>query len=334
MEAASDAVDFALYLAYFPKLISGPIERARSFLPRLAGARQVDGRALTRSLTLILVGMARKLLIADPLRIMTPQDVFTTPAAYAPSLLATWLLAYAFSLYNDFAGYTGLVRGISGLFGIELSSNFRQPYLARSFTEFWNRWHITLSHWLRDYIYYPLSRALLRRNPSRRSVLNLALPPLVTMLMSGLWHGASWHMLLWGGLHGVYQVVERIPSLWRPVVPSQKQPRWRQVIAAVIVFVLAVLAWLPFSMRLPAAAAFLRGLFTWTRWEAPDVRVFALIVPSVLLDWAQYHSGDEVVFLRWPRPARALALTFVVLAVVLLATQTAITAPPFVYQGF
>src|SRR5690606_16745294 len=104
-----------------------------------------------------------------------------------------------FALYNDFAGYTSIVRGVSRLFGIELSPNFAQPYFARSFAEFWHSWHITLSTWLRDYIYLPLSRSLLRRRRQRTHWINVTVPPLATMLVSGLWHGFSGHLLLWGG---------------------------------------------------------------------------------------------------------------------------------------
>jgi alginate O-acetyltransferase complex protein AlgI len=170
LKAERNWMNFALYLAYFPKIIAGPIERARSFLPKLAPARIVDNSMISRGVSLIFVGMVRKLLIADTLTAFILPDVFEVPAKYTPPELIGWLVIYAFALYNDFAGYTDIVRGISGLFGIELSSNFRVPYFSRNFTEFWSRWHITLSEWLRDYIYFPLSRALGRRNPGRRDL--------------------------------------------------------------------------------------------------------------------------------------------------------------------
>ena len=157
--AATDFIDFALYLAYFPKLLSGPIERARTFLPKLAQPRHVDNKLLARSFTLIIVGLMRTLLIAGILLKMIFWDAFETPAKYTAPELIGWLLIYSLFLYNDFAGYTSIVRGVSGLFGLELSRNFSQPYFTRNLTEFWNSWHISLSHWLRDYIYFPLSRA-------------------------------------------------------------------------------------------------------------------------------------------------------------------------------
>jgi alginate O-acetyltransferase complex protein AlgI len=332
VEDAPDLVDFALYLAYFPKLVSGPIERARVFLPKLAGPRRVDNDMLARSFTLVVVGLIRKMIIADMLAIMIPSDLFQSPERLSGPKLAVWLVSYGYFLYNDFAGYTGIVRGVSGFFGIELSANFRVPFAARNFTEFWNRWHITLSHWLRDYIYFPVSRVLLRRNPSRRNVLNLLLPPVATMLVSALWHQASWHMLVWGALHGLYQIVNRIPSLWGPVTPPQKQPLWRQGLGIVFVFVLATLAFAFFAADIPVALAYWRGLLNWSNLSLPSPQVFLILIPAVWLDWVE-ERGGEFAFLGWPRLAQATLLAIAVLALFLIS-QSDLQSPPFVYQGF
>jgi len=184
--AASNLTDFSLYSAYFPKLLSGPIERARSFMPQLTQQRIVDNDTITRSFTLIVIGLVRKIVIADTISGVIPRGVFVTPMNYSGLELSTWLVAETFVIYNDFAGYTDIVRGVSGLFGIELSRNFSHPFFSRNFFEMWTRWHITLSFWLRDYIYMPLSRALLRRNLSSRNTLNLIIPPMAAMLISGL----------------------------------------------------------------------------------------------------------------------------------------------------
>ena len=171
LPASRDWVDFALYMAYFPKLLTGPIERARVFLPRLAASRRVDNEVLARSVALIVIGVVRKVVFADTLFLMLPNRLWSDPGRFSSPGLLVYLIVYGFALYNDFAGYTGVVRGVSGLFGIELSPNFNVPYFARSLSEFWSRWHITLSQWLRDYIYFPTSRALLRRNPLARQYL-------------------------------------------------------------------------------------------------------------------------------------------------------------------
>lgn len=335
LKASDDIVDFALYLAYFPKLLAGPIERARSFLPKLATQRTVDHERLTRSVILIVMGIARKLLLADTLAAAIHPQVFETPGLYTAPELLGWLLLYAFSLYNDFAGYTSMARGISGLFGIELSSNFQQPYFARSFTEFWNRWHITLSHWLRDYIYFPLSRYLLRRHAGRRHPLNLIVPPVITMLVSGLWHGFSWHMLIWGGLHGLYQVIERLTGLGRPTIASQQQPWWRQYVAGLAIFLLVLLAWVPFRMELPIALEYWRGLLDWSDVAIHYRRLFfavPLLVVSIGVDWLQRCNHDEYVVLRWPRPVQASLVAIVAFIVLIVVQGDAGTA--FVYQGF
>jgi alginate O-acetyltransferase complex protein AlgI len=332
---ATDFIDFALYLVYFPKLISGPIERARTFLPRLAQPRQVDNSLLARSFSLILIGLLRKLLIANGLSNLIFWDAFETPAKYTGPELIFWLMLYGLFLYNDFAGYTSLARGVSGLFGIELSPNFQQPYFARNLAEFWNSWHITLSHWLRDYIFFPLSRALLRRHRSRGNLLNLILPPMVTMLLSGLWHGSGWHMLLWGGLHGFYQVLERLSSLRGVVTPPQQRPLWRQLIAMIKVFFLVTLAWVPFIMEVPVALAYWRGMLDWT-YPVIRFRRILLFAPFLILtlslDWLQRRYQDELFFLRWPRPVQATLLA-VSLFLILLLLQSD-QEEPFVYQGF
>jgi alginate O-acetyltransferase complex protein AlgI len=330
-----DFVDFALYLAYFPKLVAGPIERARNFLPKLANPRAVDNNGLARSVMLIFLGMTRKLLIADLLTYSFLLDIFELPAKYNPLELILWLLIYAFALYNDFAGYTDMVRGVSGLFGIELSANFRTPYFSRNFTEFWKRWHITLSEWLRDYIYFPLSRLLSRRNPSQHNLANLVLPPMVTMLISGLWHGFSLHMLVWGGLHGLYQIVERILALRRPVMPPQNQPIWKQWLGMGVIFTFVILAWVPFRWELPAAFDLWSALLNWSEVSIRYRRLF-LVMPilfgSLLIDLLQYRGQDEFVFLKWSPLARAAGMALILLLAFI--TTGGDFEQPFVYQAF
>lgn len=335
LSAEKNWVDFALYLSYFPKIVAGPIERARSFLPKLAQPRAVDDVVIARSIGLVFTGLTRKLLIADSLNAFFLQDVFEIPAKYTPPELFLWMTIYAFAIYNDFAGYTDIVRGVSGFFGIELSPNFRAPYFSRSFTEFWNRWHISLSEWLRDYIYFPLSRVLSRRSRGRFDPIYLVVPPMMTMLVSGLWHGFSLHMLLWGFLHGLYLIIERILAIWRPGVPIQNQPRWRQGLAMAVVFILVTLAWIPFRWGLPAAFDFWSSLLNWSTFEIGYRRMFValpIILGSLLLDYFQYHAGDEFVYLRWPRFVKAACMAGILLLVFIVTGGD--FQEPFVYQAF
>jgi alginate O-acetyltransferase complex protein AlgI len=335
LKAESDFVNFALYLSYFPKLLAGPIERARAFLPKLAQQRMVDNRVIAESVMLIVVGLVRKLIIADILTASFLPDVFEIPAKYSPPELVFWLVIYAFALYNDFAGYTDIVRGISGLFGIELSPNFRAPYFSRNFTEFWKRWHITLSEWLRDYIYYPISRMLGRANSRFRSLANLIVPPLITMLVSGIWHGFGLNVILWGGLHGSYLIIERIPTLWRPLVPVQNQPLWRQWLGVVVVFFLVILAWVPFRWELPAAFQLWEALLNWSDMSIRYRRmlfVLPLLLGSLVLDFLQNRGEDEFVFLKWSPLTKATCMAIVLFWIFIVTAGN--FEQPFVYQAF
>jgi alginate O-acetyltransferase complex protein AlgI len=328
-------IHFALYLAYFPKLLAGPIERARTFLPKLTAARTITNEVLAKSIVLIMVGLVRKLVIADSLSAAIPTQIFENPASYSPVDLVGWLIVYAFVIYNDFAGYTSVARGVSALFGIELSINFDYPYFARNFSEFWNRWHITLSHWLRDYIYFPLSRALLRVFPNRQNLINLVVPPLVTMLVSGLWHGLSWHMVVWGALHGIYQVAERLLMFGKPVVSPDQQPLWRQLGSSIVVFLLVLLAWVPFRMEMSIAIDYWKTILNFSNFSIDSGRLL-LILPYIgfwmLVEWLFYRQRDEFLWLRFPKFAQAGLLAAAFLLV--LVASTSETSTPFIYQGF
>lgn len=337
---STNLVDFGLYLAYFPKLVAGPIERARTFLPKLARPRIVYDEQLARSLVLIIVGLLRKVVIADSLLAGTPGRILEQPIHYSAIELWGWLVIYAFALYNDFAGYTSIVRGVSGLFGIELSPNFNLPYFSHNFSEFWGRWHMTLSLWLRDYLFSPLTRSLMRRTPNRQNLLVVWLPPLVTMLISGLWHGIGWNMVLWGAVYGVYLSAQRLLSLRQASLSQARlpgaRPFWRQGLSMLLTFGLVTLAWVPFRLELPAALQYWQGLFRWEYMGMAYPRELKVglvfLVPIILLDWLQWRYQDEVFIFRWPRLIQAVVLASVLFLIFLGSALDG--APPFVYQGF
>jgi len=281
--------------------------------------------------------------IADLLFLILPLDVFSQPQKYSSPELVVWLLTYTFAIYNDFAGYTSIVRGISGLFGIPLSVNFNAPYFARTFTELWQRWHITLSDWLRDYIFTPTTRFLLKKQYSRTHVFSIVLPPMITMFISALWHGVGWNMFVWGGLHGLYLVIERISTLGKPAKPANMLPYWR----VIVVFSLTSLAWVPFRTELPAALNYWRGLFSPNDWlsalhslgsihqRLPNILlidVTALVFFSIGLDLAHYRLGEQGVR-RLPVPIQALAVNIGLFALLIAFLAQNVPAP-FVYQGF
>ena len=189
---------FALYLAFFPKLLQGPIERAGELLPQLKNLKKCDVYQLRSGLFLIIIGLFKKIVIADRIGIFV-NPVFANVHNFSGMNLLIATYAYAFQIYFDFSGYTDMALGCAQLFNINLTQNFNSPYLARSVAEFWRRWHISFSRWILDYIFKPLQMQW--RNWKNWGT---ALALLFAFLISGIWHGASWGFVIWGGLHGLY----------------------------------------------------------------------------------------------------------------------------------
>jgi alginate O-acetyltransferase complex protein AlgI len=201
-------LDYALYIMFFPHLIAGPIVRPRDFLPQLTTSKRFNWDRLQLGLQFFLIGLFKKAVIADHLATVS-DAVFANPTAYGS--LATWLgvMAYAVQIYCDFSGYSDMAVGVAHLFGYKLPRNFRMPYFAANITDFWRRWHISLSSWLRDYLYIPLGGGRGGRLATYRNLI-------LTMLLGGLWHGANWTFVIWGLYHGTLLALHRaIPlPLW------------------------------------------------------------------------------------------------------------------------
>lgn len=251
--AVHNLVTFANFVAFFPQLVAGPIERASHLVPQLADeSRPWSSDNLAGGLGLIALGLFKKVAIAD-VAAQAANAVFAAPEGLGTATLILGVYAFAMQIYGDFSGYTDIARGSARLFGIQLSRNFTQPYLSRSITEFWHRWHITLSSWLRDYLYIPLGG---NRRGERRTYLNLML----TMLLGGLWHGAAWTFVWWGGIHGSALAFER--KFLRP--PHADEPlRWRNIFRIVVTFNLVCLAWIFFRAETFSDAwAILSGIIT------------------------------------------------------------------------
>jgi D-alanyl-lipoteichoic acid acyltransferase DltB (MBOAT superfamily) len=197
--AERDPVVYALFVAFFPQLVAGPIERTARLLPQFRANRGFDYGRTVSGLRLALWGMFKKVAIADRLAVYV-NGVFDAPAQYPASALALAVFFFSFQIYCDFSGYSDIAVGTARILGFDLSVNFCAPYFARSVRDFWRRWHITLSSWFKDYLYIPLGGSR-----TGRASLNL----LVTFVISGLWHGAAWNFVVWGLLHGLFQVAER-----------------------------------------------------------------------------------------------------------------------------
>jgi alginate O-acetyltransferase complex protein AlgI len=335
----NDLIDFAVFLAYFPHLLSGPIERSRTFLPQLKNPRVVNNETLAEGAWLILLGLFRKLVIASLLFTLLPEGIFPRPLEFAVTDRWTAILVYAFWLYNDFAGYTALVRGISLLFGIRLSSNFKQPFFSRTMLEFWNRWHMSLSFWLRDYVFFPVQRALLRHGYQSRSLIRTILPPLITMTISGLWHNSTLALIAWGLLHGTYQAIDHISGQKSSYIPPKNRPAWKQILMAVKIYLLLLPTWILFaSGGLKQALTFSSSLFS--GGGIVRLRPLELVIPvvglllSFILDFQQEKLNEERAIFSLPKFVQASTIAFAILCVLLSILWSNVPAAAFVYQTF
>jgi D-alanyl-lipoteichoic acid acyltransferase DltB (MBOAT superfamily) len=231
-------VNVLLYVSFFPQLIAGPILRASQFLPQLEKPRQADYIRITRAGILITMGLFKKVIIANYLATQLVDDVFSNTGEHVSTLLGVY--GYAIQIYCDFSGYTDIAIGCAMLLGYQFPLNFRNPYIASSIQDFWHRWHITLSTWLRDYLYIPMGG-------SRYGLPRMLICLIVTMLIGGLWHGASWQFIIWGGYHGLLLVIYHLWAKWA----NNKNFSWRnsklwKIFSIVFVFHLVTLGWIFF----------------------------------------------------------------------------------------
>jgi alginate O-acetyltransferase complex protein AlgI len=313
---ARSFVDFAAFVTLFPQLIAGPIVRYASIQQSLYQRGFTAGRTAS-GLVFLVVGLAKKLLVADTLAALS-EPIFSRGS---PGLVDGWvsMLLYAGQIYFDFSGYSDIAIGLGRLLGFDFPRNFNSPYQATSFSDFWRRWHITLSSWLRDYLYVPLGG---NRSTTTRTCVNL----MVTMLLGGLWHGPSWNFLLWGGLHGVFLVSERLLGDLNPV---RRLPAFGQ---RAVVFLLVTLAWVPFKLPDLAGASRWWGAMLLGRGGPGSIWQPAVLLVPVLLGlvWLPRNTS------QWRpsyRPA-TVALAAALLLVTLFVGYGRIKPSPFLYFRF
>jgi D-alanyl-lipoteichoic acid acyltransferase DltB (MBOAT superfamily) len=324
-----DLLDFALFVAFFPQLVAGPIERAARLLPQMSGPRRPSWDQFNSGCWLILWGLFKKVVIADNLATMV-EAVYGPASTPTPLELLLATYGFAIQIYCDFSGYTDMARGIARLMGFDLILNFRLPYFAANPAEFWRRWHISLSTWLRDYLYISLGGNRLGSWLTYRNLL-------LTMLLGGLWHGAAWPFVLWGAYHGLWLILHRLarPTLGK-IDPASAIGRtgWH-ALRVVVTFHGVCLGWLMFradslqhigSLLGTAAQGLDPGLAL--EWLLP---LAALTAPLLLMQIAQARSGDLEIALRWPLPARVAVYAAVFLMIAILGEDG---GQPFVYFQF
>ena len=325
LKPVHNLLDFALYVSFFPQIISGPIDRPQKLLPQIESARAWKAENFTQAWPLILMGFLKKVVIADTVKSMVDR-IFSLQQ---PGKLLVFAAALAFTLQilADFSAYTDISRGVARLFGFETAENFRAPYISLTPSEFWNRWHITLSSFLRDYIFFPLRRMLLRKRTLPAWLVN-ALPPLVTMFISGIWHGAGWTYLLWGVYYGVLIVIYQAAGIQGDLKPSG---RVQAFFAWLLMFGLIVFGWLIF--RAPSLAWLYKVLFVFPWISTPQDGVIILVVLSMLAAYALplfvKNMLDRYVseFSWW----HALFYAAITLAVIIFTNSS---NPDFIYFQF
>ncbi len=324
--------EFALYMVYFPKLIAGPIERSGPFIKQLREIPvYVSREKLESAGGLILLGLFRKVVLADTIRAAIPGGIFSEPQRYTPPELVFWILMLGPCIFNDFAGYTDMARGFSRLLGIELSVNFRSPNFNKGISDFWTRWHITLSSWLRDYVYFPISRWLLRKNIRAARKAYFFVPAIVTMAVSGMWHGFGMNFLIWGLLLGVVAVIEQAVSGAWPRTPFW-QASWVITVRNYTFFGLMFATLVFFLMDASTAAVYIRQLFDWSELTSPNTRLLWLVVPSLWIEWRQFSTGNELFFLQGSIWKKTMLLSLALVLVILFSLGG--MSHPFVYQVF
>ncbi len=330
--AVKNIIDFGFYVSFFPQLVAGPIVRAAEFIPQIYQRYSLSKRELAYATFLILNGLIKKMVISDYISLNLVDRVFDNPLSFSglENLLAVY--GYAVQIYCDFSGYTDMAMGLAILLGFKLPLNFNSPYKAVNITDFWRRWHISLSSWLRDYLYIPLGG---NRKGQLRTYGNL----IVTMLLGGLWHGANLRFLVWGAIHGVALALHKV---WTSLFPRRSLlvPPWKRLVSALFTFHVVCLSWVFF--RAPSfshAHDMLLQMFHRFGW-ASFFEVFrgyylslSLILVAMVIHCLPVRIKERYrgAFIRTPIVVKILIILAIV--VVVFQTQSA-QMQPFIYFRF
>ena len=324
-EPITNPIDYALFISFFPQLVAGPIVRAREFFADLYHWKRPTSDDVLRGLLLLLLGLAKKMVMADQFAQIA--NGYFSNVSKQPGAVPAWsaVIAFGIQIYFDFSGYTDMAIGMAKLLGFHFPVNFRRPYLASSITDFWHRWHISLSRWLRDYLYIPLGG---NRHGRLQTYRNLML----TMLLGGLWHGASWNFVVWGGYHGALLSFERM--FRRKGAPEGT--RWTALypLQAVITFALVMIGWVFFrastfhdSLYVIQQMLFVpHGRSLIPAWEA-----YLALITLLLALFEEKKDWFEKIALG-PAWAYGAACAILLLSVELIGYTEA--AVPFVYFQF
>jgi alginate O-acetyltransferase complex protein AlgI len=333
MAPCQRANEYLLYIAFFPKVLAGPIARATEFLPQLRDRVRASAHDVEVGLTYFALGAVKKVVISDQIA-PNVNVIFATPGQFDALTLIQGVLGYTVQIYCDFSGYSDMAIGCARLMGFRFPDNFRMPYSASSITEFWRRWHITLSSWFRDYVFLPLE---ISTRGTARPALQASVNLMITMLLCGLWHGASWTFVIWGGLHGAALAVERV---WtgRTIATGAGRSRALEFASTLasrgMTLTVVMVGWVFFrAPSLGVAGQYLTRIVSWqggirliSPYILPAVAIVAVVHLLVNKDrnWAEELPA-------YPMPVRIGAFSSLVLLLTLLG---AADAAPFIYFKF
>jgi alginate O-acetyltransferase complex protein AlgI len=335
LKPVKNIIDFGFYVSFFPQLVAGPIVRAADFIPQLYGSFRLSMQEMGYAVFLIVSGLIKKMIISDYISINFVDRVFDNPLSYTgfENLMAVY--GYSVQIYCDFSGYTDIAIGVALLLGFKLPINFNSPYKAQDIGDFWRRWHISLSSWLRDYLYIPIGG-------NRKGVLRTYANLLVTMLLGGLWHGAGLQFIIWGGLHGAALAFHK---LWRNIVPSVKAMTSKttgliRFFSIFITFQFVSFAWIPFRSEnmLSAGDMLSRIFYSFGGGYIPQVlsgykNVFLLMLFALVIHWLpsgikEYCRGAFI------RSHTLVKIVIVVMLVFVIYQVRSAGIQPFIYFQF
>lgn len=330
INAERNLASFLLFILFFPHLVAGPIVRSRDFLPQIKRNKKWNWLRIHLGLQLILMGLFKKLIIADRMAFYA-DPVFADPEHFRQGALWIAMIAYALQIYGDFSGYTDMAIGFAHMLGFKLTKNFNMPYLAENISDFWRRWHISLSTWLRDYLFIPLGG-------SRGSIALTSRNLFITMTIGGLWHGASWNFVIWGMIHGVLLIGHKIFVTWvKPfeIINNLLQSTIGKAFRIVLTFVCVSIAWIFFRAKnLNDALIFIKGLFIPQFGKPEPMNANGLILIVVFIALAHTLGTNKIwqsLLQKIPAPLLGMAYSLFLSFCFFLAPPL---GKPFIYFQF
>lgn len=293
-------IDYLFFLSFFPKLMMGPIVRAGDFIPQIYKEVKLSATAITKGLFLISTGIFKKVVISDYIYLNLVQYVFDDPLRHTGMECLLAVYGYALVIFCDFSGYSDMAIGIAKWLGFDINVNFLAPYQSKNITEFWRRWHISLSSWLKDYLYISLGGNRLGKT---RTYINL----FITMLLGGLWHGANWTFVVWGAMHGLALAVHKKWIEWYPPIEGKQTPRWLNIVFVLLTFHFVCFTWIFFKADSFATAIdFLHQIFFnfyiqgWAKFSANYAPVLAVMAFGFFIHMVPLRWNNIIVNLMTP----------------------------------